>query len=93
MTKPSHTPGPVTVHEDDDGNYWLSPARAKGPDGTLWYADKLAERIGNKADAMLYAAAPALLEAAKYCAQFGPESINPTLVKRLTVVIAAAEGK
>ena len=64
-TKTTHTLGPITVHRDLDGDYWLSPSVAKGPDGRAYFADKTAERIANKADAFLYAAAPDLLALAQ----------------------------
>lgn len=97
-TKATHTPGPWEVHITDNGNggVLLWPDTSKGG----IYKRRLDDRKGvyNLADAILIAAAPDLLEAAKHAAGplgsiLGPGNVGPMALKMLIKAIDRAEGR
>lgn len=92
-----HTPGPLMICEGEEGWIVDTPHERPGADGALAY-------VAYHADAVLYAAAPELLEACKEVlerlqmdvalATSKPDrDLAQILVDKLQAAIAAAEGE
>lgn len=91
-----HTPGPFEICKDDfDDTYYIRKQGAEKGDGFV-VERIVAERIGKKADASLFASAPALLEVCeKILAKLDhpTASVNAFDAEDIRSAIAKARGE
>lgn len=93
MSEVDYTPGPWEADDNEGFGVWKIYGARDVHGGGRTLAEVHGDSGETDANAHLIAAAPDLLDAARYCAEFADCHINPTLRKRLLAAIAKAEGR